>query len=83
MAESLQQFTEGLTNRIESFKTQFQIRNIGTVFEAGDGIAQVDGLTDVRSQELVKFENGLMGIAFNLEKDRVGVDRAWRLFHHF
>ena len=73
MAESLQQFTEGLTNRIESFKTQFQIRNIGTVFEAGDGIAQVDGLTDVRSQELVKFENGLMGIAFNLEKDRVGV----------
>ena len=73
MAESLQQFTEGLTNRIESFETQFQIRNIGTVFEAGDGIAQVEGLTDVRSQELVKFENGLMGIAFNLEKERVGI----------
>lgn len=73
MAESLQQFTEGLTNRIESFETHFQIRNIGTVFEAGDGIAQVEGLTDVRSQELVRFENGLMGIAFNLEKERVGI----------
>ena len=73
MAESLQQFTEGLTSRIESFETQYQVRNIGTVFEAGDGIAQVSGLTDVRSQELVKFENGVMGIAFNLEKERVGV----------
>jgi len=73
MAESLQQFTEGLTNRIDSFETQFQVRNVGTVFEAGDGIAQASGLTDVRSQELVKFENGLMGIAFNLEKERVGI----------
>lgn len=73
MAETLQQFTEGLTNKIDSFETQYQIRNIGTVFEAGDGIAQVEGLTDVRSQELVKFENGLMGIAFNLEKTRIGV----------
>lgn len=73
MAETLQQFTEGLTNKIDTFETQYQIRNIGTVFEAGDGIAQVEGLTDVRSQELVKFENGLMGIAFNLEKTRIGV----------
>ena len=73
MAESLQQFTEGLTTRIDTFKAEYQIRNIGTVFEAGDGIAQINGLTDVRSQELVKFENGLMGIAFNLEKEKVGV----------
>jgi len=43
------------------------------VIEAGDGIARVTGLTDVRSQELVEFENGIKGIAFNLEKDRVGV----------
>lgn len=73
MAESLQQYTEGLNNRIQSFETQFQVRNIGTVYEAGDGIAQASGLTDVRSQELVQFENGLMGIAFNLEKERVGI----------
>ncbi len=73
MAESLQQYTEGLNSRINSFETQFQVRNIGTVYEAGDGIAQARGLTDVRSQELVQFENGMMGIAFNLEKDRVGI----------
>ncbi|MCX6054548.1 MAG: F0F1 ATP synthase subunit alpha [Chloroflexi bacterium] len=73
MTENLQKFTEGLNSRIDSFEFQYQIRNIGTVLEAGDGIAQVDGLTGVRSQELVKFENGSMGIAFNLEKNRVGV----------
>ncbi len=73
MAESLQQFTEGLTSKIQSFESKFQVRNIGTVFETGDGIAQVSGLTDVRSQELVQFENGVMGIAFNLEKNRVGI----------
>lgn len=73
MAESLQQYTDGLTSKIQSFESKFQVRNIGTVFEAGDGIAQVSGLTDVRSQELVQFENGVMGIAFNLEKTRVGV----------
>ncbi len=73
MAETLQQFADGLTNKIDTFKTEYQVRNIGTVFEAGDGIAQVEGLTDVKSQELVRFENGLMGIAFNLEKERVGV----------
>jgi F-type H+-transporting ATPase subunit alpha len=73
MAESLQQYTDGLTSKIQSFESKFQVRNIGTVFEAGDGIAQVSGLTDVRSQELVQFENGVMGIAFNLEKNRVGV----------
>ncbi|KAF0111415.1 MAG: F-type H+-transporting ATPase subunit alpha [Chloroflexi bacterium] len=73
MAESLKQYTEGLTNRIDSFEMHYQVRNIGIVFEAGDGIAQVDGLTGVRSQELVQFENGTMGIAFNLEKNRVGI----------
>lgn len=50
-----------------------EVRDVGTVIEAGDGIAQVEGLTTVRSQELVEFENGVMGIAFNLEKDKVGV----------
>ncbi|TLN23466.1 F0F1 ATP synthase subunit alpha, partial [bacterium] len=48
-------------------------QNIGTVIEAGDGIAEVEGLANVQSQELVEFANGVMGIAFNLEKEKVGV----------
>jgi F-type H+-transporting ATPase subunit alpha len=43
------------------------------VLEAGDGIARVTGLSDVQAQELVQFSNGVLGTAFNLEKDKVGV----------
>ncbi|GIV66634.1 MAG: F0F1 ATP synthase subunit alpha [Chloroflexota bacterium] len=73
MTDLIRQLTSDLQEKIESFKPQLEIRNVGTVIEAGDGIAQVEGLAGVQSQELVEFENGVMGIAFNLEKDRVGV----------
>ncbi len=45
----------------------------GNVLEAGDGIARATGLAKVKSQELVQFANGVMGIAFNLEKRLVGI----------
>ena len=46
---------------------------VGYVEEVGDGIARVSGLDNVRYNELVQFDNGVAGIAFNLEKDNVGV----------
>ncbi|MGD9101612.1 MAG: F0F1 ATP synthase subunit alpha, partial [Anaerolineae bacterium] len=46
---------------------------IGTVLEVGDGIARVSGLSGVQASELVEFSNGVLGIAFNLEADNVGV----------
>ncbi|MDL2283306.1 F0F1 ATP synthase subunit alpha [Odoribacter sp. OttesenSCG-928-G04] len=46
---------------------------IGTVLEVGDGVAHVYGLDNVRSNELVEFEQGVMGVAMNLEEDNVGV----------
>ncbi|MCE2470871.1 MAG: F0F1 ATP synthase subunit alpha [Anaerolineae bacterium] len=46
---------------------------VGYVEEVGDGIARISGLDNVRYNELVQFENGVAGIAFNLEKDNVGV----------
>jgi F-type H+-transporting ATPase subunit alpha len=49
------------------------VSDVGTVSEAGDGIARVFGLANVKSQELVQFANGVIGIAFNLEKESVGV----------
>jgi F-type H+-transporting ATPase subunit alpha len=49
------------------------MKDVGTVLEAGDGIARISGLADISSQELVQFANGIMGIAFNLEQDSVGV----------
>ena len=48
-------------------------QDVGTVLEAGDGIARAEGLGDVQAQELVQFANGIMGIAFNLEQESVGI----------
>jgi F-type H+-transporting ATPase subunit alpha len=73
MPDIVSSITRDLTQKIESFKPQVEIRDVGVVTEAGDGIARADGLSSVRSQELVQFENGVMGIAFNLEKNSVGI----------
>lgn len=73
MTDIFSEFTQELTNKISGFQRGLEVRNIGEVIEAGDGIAQVRGLTGVRAQELVQFENGLKGIAFNLQEEKVGV----------
>ena len=73
MSDLIKQITGDFQRQIESFKPELNISDIGTVLEAGDGIARVQGLANVRSQELVQFANGVMGTAFNLEKDSVGV----------
>ena len=73
MAQQGKNFTEEFLRKIEKFEATYEIRSVGTVTETGDGICQVEGLADIRSQELVQFENGIIGIAFNLETDSVGV----------
>jgi F-type H+/Na+-transporting ATPase subunit alpha len=73
MTDLIKQITSDLERQIQSFEPQISVSDIGTVVEAGDGIARVQGLANVESQELVEFANGVMGTAFNLEKDSVGV----------
>ncbi|MBE9524079.1 MAG: F0F1 ATP synthase subunit alpha [Chloroflexi bacterium] len=73
MSDLINQITADLKKQIDAFQPELEVRDIGTVLEAGDGIARAVGLSDVRSQELVQFENGEMGIAFNLEEDAVGI----------
>lgn len=73
MSDLIQQITSDLQQKIDTFRPEYDVRDVGTVDEAGDGIARVKGLSKVRSQELVEFANGVMGIAFNLEEDTVGV----------
>ena len=46
---------------------------VGTVVTSGDGIARVEGLPSVMANELLKFENGTMGIALNLDVREIGV----------
>jgi len=73
MSDLIHQITADLKQQIEAFEPELNIRDVGTVIEAGDGIARVAGLADVRAQELVQFANGVIGIAFNLEQKSVGV----------
>lgn len=73
MSDLIKQITSDFQKQIESFQPDYSISDVGTVLEAGDGIARVEGLANVRSQELVQFQNGVIGIAFNLEQDKVGV----------
>jgi F-type H+/Na+-transporting ATPase subunit alpha len=73
MTDFISQITADLHKQIDTFDPAAEVSDVGSVLEAGDGIARVGGLADVRSQELVEFANGVMGVAFNLEKDNVGV----------
>jgi len=73
MTDLIQQITSDLQKQIDAFTPKIGVSDVGTVSEAGDGIARVFGLANVRAQELVQFANGVIGIAFNLEKDSVGV----------
>ncbi len=73
MGQPVKNFTEEFLNKIEKFETTYEIRSVGSVIEAGDGICQVEGLADIQAQELVQFENGTIGVAFNLEAKSVGV----------
>jgi F-type H+/Na+-transporting ATPase subunit alpha len=62
-----------LKQQILSFQAPTRTVDVGTVLSVGDGIARLSGLTNARSAELVEFENGTLGIVFNLEADNVGV----------
>jgi F-type H+/Na+-transporting ATPase subunit alpha len=73
MSDLIKQIAGDLQKQIEGFNPELNISDIGVVLEAGDGIARVQGLANVKAQELVQFSNGVMGTAFNLERDSVGV----------
>ncbi len=67
------EITEILKQQIEQYGSRMVVTNVGYVVQVGDGIASVHGLRDVMASELVEFENGVLGIAFNLQEDSVGV----------
>jgi F-type H+-transporting ATPase subunit alpha len=62
-----------LRQQLSNFNAGASLEEVGTVLQVGDGIARVYGLNNVRSGELVEFENGVKAIALNLEEDNVGV----------
>jgi len=62
-----------LKQQLDDINSSVKFEEVGTVLEVGDGVAHVYGLDNVRSNELVEFENGVKGVALNLEESNVGV----------
>ncbi len=65
--------SEVLKQQLENVNSKVTFEEVGTVLEVGDGVAHVYGLDNVCANELVEFENGVKGVALNLEESNVGV----------
>jgi F-type H+/Na+-transporting ATPase subunit alpha len=63
---------EEIETKIAGLKTSTTKSNIGTVREAGDGVARIEGLSDVMLNEMIEFPGGVYGLALNLEETEVG-----------
>ncbi len=61
-----------IKRQIEEFGGDLTLVDVGTVVQVGDGIASIQGLQGVRSNELLDFGNDILGLALNLEADLVG-----------
>jgi F-type H+-transporting ATPase subunit alpha len=61
-----------LRQQLEGIQTGVELEEVGTVLQVGDGIARIYGLSNVQSNELIEFENGIEAIVLNLEEDNVG-----------
>lgn len=67
------EISELIKKQIEGYRNEIVIDEVGTVTYVGDGIARAYGLNNVMSGELVEFDNGIFGMAQNLETDDVGI----------
>ena len=57
---------------VAGFEADTEREEIGTVIDAGDGIAHVEGLPSVMTQELLEFPGGVLGVALNLDEHSIG-----------
>ena len=73
MAVRPEEIASILKQQIEQFGARVTATDVGTVVEAGDGIARIHGLSNCMASELVEFPSGVMGLALNLEEETVGV----------
>ena len=61
-----------LKEEIKNYKADFSPNEVGVVVEVGDGIARIIGLPHVMANEMILFESGAVGLAFNLEEETIG-----------
>lgn len=61
-----------LKKQLSGLEDSLKLEEVGKVLQVSDGVARIYGLDNVQSNELIEFENGMMGVVLNLEEDNVG-----------
>jgi F-type H+-transporting ATPase subunit alpha len=70
---SADEIRSAIQNYVTEYRPDVSREEVGTVTEAGDGIARVEGLPSVMTNELLEFESGVRGLALNLDVREIGV----------
>ena len=70
--ESLEEILKDLTDQLKNSDSKANLDEVGIVTKAGDGIAEIYGLKNIAISEMIEFESGVKGVAFNLDSDSVG-----------
>jgi F-type H+/Na+-transporting ATPase subunit alpha len=70
---SSDEIRSALERYVSSYTPEISREEVGTVAEAGDGIARVEGLPSTMANELLEFEDGTLGVALNLDVREIGV----------
>jgi F-type H+-transporting ATPase subunit alpha len=69
-----EEIRDALSRFVQDYEPEGASREeVGTVIECGDGIARVEGLPSAMANELLEFENGVRGLALNLDVREIGV----------
>ena len=72
MMWNTEEISSQIKKQIETYTSQMEITDFGTVQEVGDGVARVTGLRHCVAGELLEFSGGIYGMAMNLEEKNVG-----------
>ena len=73
MKMNVNEISSVLEKEIKNFQSKMELTETGEIIAVGDGIARVYGLDKVMFNEMVEFEDGTLGLAFNLEENSVGI----------
>ena len=72
MAIKASEISDLIKQRIETFKSATEARDVGTIISVTDGITRIHGLADARYGEMIEYPGNVFGLALNLEQDSVG-----------
>ncbi len=73
LADAAKDAAATMKQTLKGFRHSPELREVGVVTSVGPGVVQATGLPNVRSEELVRFDGGGMGMVFNLDRKQVGI----------